>query len=253
MSVTRARPLRAVVVVPARDEEARVGACLDALAAQTVALDSFAVVVVLDACRDATEQVVASRARDTSLELVTIRGLGAGPGWARRLGMDLACALLLGRGDGSGLIANTDADTRTAPDWLVRQLQHVGRGARVIAGLIELDELEAAALGDGVLAHRARNAKIRLDAVHGRDPTAGHHHFGGASFSVTVDAYRAVGGLEPVAELEDAAFERRLVAHGLPVLRAADVRVRTSARLRGRVPRGLAVDLAAAAALDRAN
>ena len=47
--------LRAVVVVPARDEAARIAACLEALGAQEdVQPDEFAVIVVLDRCRDET-------------------------------------------------------------------------------------------------------------------------------------------------------------------------------------------------------
>jgi thioredoxin reductase len=51
--------LRAVVVVPARDEEQRIGACLDALAAQ-VEVDpaAYETIVVLDACEDGTEREV---------------------------------------------------------------------------------------------------------------------------------------------------------------------------------------------------
>ena len=51
--------------------------------------------------------------------------------------------------------------------------------------------------------------------------------------------------------LEDAAFAQRLHAHGIPILRAADVRVRTSARLDGRAARGLSVDLAVSAWRER--
>ena len=47
-----------------------------------------------------------------------------------------------------------------------------------------------------------------------------------------------------MAALEDAAFAERLADAGVPVLRARDVRVRTSARTDGRAARGLSVDLA---------
>jgi hypothetical protein len=62
--------------------------------------------------------------------------------------------------------------------------------------------------------------------------------------SITAAAYRAVGGLEPVSALEDEAFAARLLAHRIPILRAPDVRVTTSARTEGRAQRGLSVDLA---------
>jgi glucosyl-3-phosphoglycerate synthase len=114
----------------------------------------------------------------------------------------------------------------------------------VIAGLIELDEEASARLPAGVLLRRERDAAARLTRVRELDPGAAHHHFAGASLGVAAGVYRAVGGLEPVAALEDAAFEARLREHGVPILRAADVRVRTSARIQGRAQRGLAVDIA---------
>jgi glucosyl-3-phosphoglycerate synthase len=61
---------------------------------------------------------------------------------------------------------------------------------------------------------------------------------------MTAAVYREVGGIEPVPAREDAVFAQRLVTHGVPVLRAADVRVVTSARAAGRTPRGLSVDVA---------
>jgi hypothetical protein len=61
---------------------------------------------------------------------------------------------------------------------------------------------------------------------------------------VTAATYREVGGIEPLSALEDAGFARRLSRHGIPILRASDVRVLTSARADGRAGRGLSVDLA---------
>ncbi len=237
----------AAVVVPARDEEARIGACLQALAAQTVGGDAFTVVVVLDACRDATAEVVEQSRRTLGLNLVTVSGPGTGPGAARRAGMDHACAMLLEADPGGrGLIASTDADSRPTADWLERQDHHVSEGALAIAGMIELDPDEAARLGPEVLAARRAHAEQRLARVRRLDPGAEHHHFGGASLAVTAATYRRIGGIEPVPELEDATFERRLAEHGVAVLRAGDVRVTTSARSEGRTPRGLAVDIAVA-------
>ena len=95
-----------------------------------------------------------------------------------------------------------------------------------------------------MLRRRERDAADRLARVRRGDPTAAHHHFAGASIGVTAGVYRAVGGLEPVPALEDAAFARRLAHAGIPILRTDDVRVRTSARPNGRAMRGLSVDLA---------
>ncbi|MGH2877891.1 MAG: glucosyl-3-phosphoglycerate synthase, partial [Solirubrobacteraceae bacterium] len=236
--------LRAIVVIPARDEERRIAACLRALAAQTIGTTAFETIVVLDACRDGTADEVSRSAGLLGLALTTLDGPGIGAGSARRAGMDAACERLLAAGMGNALIACTDADSQPAPDWLERQLAHVAGGARAIAGLVELDPAEAAALPAGVRERRSADAAGRLRRLRRSDPEAGHHHFAGASIGVTADVYRDVGGIEPLAALEDAGFAARLDQHGIPILRASDVRVRTSARSDGRAPRGLSVDLA---------
>jgi glycosyltransferase involved in cell wall biosynthesis len=243
--------LDAVVVIPARDEDERIGACLRALACQTVSPEAFETIVVLDACRDRTAAVVDAVSAATGMRVATIDGPGAGAGAARRAGMDLACRRLLEAGRPHGLIACTDADSRPAPDWLERQLAHVGAGARAVAGLIELDEEEARELPAGVRERRERDASIRLRRLRGAEPEAAHHHFAGASIGVTAETYREVGGLEPLAALEDAGFAAQLAAHLIPILRASDVRVQTSARSDGRVTRGLSVDLAVSGWYDR--
>lgn len=236
--------LTAIVVIPARDEERRIADCLGALAEQTVGCATFDVIVVLDGCRDRTGDVARQAADRLGLALTTLEAPGTGPGRARRIGMDEACARLLSDGRSDGLIACTDADSRPAPDWLERQLAHVAAGAGAIAGLIELDEVEAAELPADVLARRERDAIVRLELVRRTDPRADHHHFAGASIGVTAAAYRQVGGIEPLVAQEDAAFAVRLGEHRVPVLRPADVRVRTSARSTGRAAEGLSVDLA---------
>jgi glucosyl-3-phosphoglycerate synthase len=241
--------LAAVVVIPARDEAGHIADCLEALAVQTVPAGTFETIVVVDHCADATEPVALEAARTLGIELRLLDGPGSGAGAARRAGMDAAARRLLELGRDDGLIACTDADSQPAPDWLARQLDHVRDGAAVIAGLIELDD--DGALPPGVVRRRERDAQLRLARVRALDPDAAHHHFAGASLGVTAAVYRDVGGLEPLAALEDAAFETRLREHRIPVKRAADVRVRTSARLQGRAARGLAVDIAVSTWAER--
>ena len=127
--------------------------------------------------------------------------------------------------------------------WLERQLHHLNAGAGAVAGLIELDPEEGTALPAGVRRRRERDAADRLIRVRALEPEAEHHHFAGASIGITAAAYRDVGGLEPLAALEDAAFATRLQECAVPIIRTRDVRVRTSARSRRRASRGLAIDL----------
>lgn len=236
---TATRPsLRACVVVPARDEQEHVGACIAALATQDgVRREDFEVVLVCDACVDDTRRRALAAARGSGLRIVVLDGPGAGAGAARRVGMDHAAARLAP----SGLIACTDADTVVAPDWLQRQLDAIAAGADAVAGLVTLD---VAGLHPGVLARRREAAVARLGRVRAHSPDAEHHHFAGASMGLTAAAYRRLGGIEPLVALEDDALERRLRGEGLRIARRTDVQVTTSGRLVGRAARGLAHDLA---------
>ena len=234
----------AIVVVPARDEELWIAPCLEALAAQTVGVGAFEVILVLDGCTDDTESAAAIAAATLGISLTMVPGPDLGTGPARRAGMELACERLLAAGRLDGLIATTDADSRPAPDWLANQLVHVDAGSLVVAGLIELDPGEARDLPVTVLRARERDAATRLRAIRRTDPDAAHHHFAGASLGIVARTYRAVGGIEPLYTLEDDGFARRLGEHGVPVLRAPDVSVTTSARVDGRASQGLSADLA---------
>jgi glucosyl-3-phosphoglycerate synthase len=245
------RELRATVVVPARDEAERIGACLRALARQRgVAAGCFEVIVILDGCRDQTASVVrasAEREQRLCVHSVTLPG-AQGVGRARRLGMDLACERLLSLGRNDGLIASTDADSVVAVDWLARQLELVRDGAQAIGGQIELDPREASALAPAALVERDRRASERMQAALGEivhdGAAAEHHQFSGASLALTVETYRRCGGLPVRAALEDEALERELRSLRVPIHRSRRVRVLTSARTDGRAPRGLGRDLA---------
>jgi glycosyltransferase involved in cell wall biosynthesis len=243
--------LRAVVVVPARDEVERIGACLRALADQRgVDHAAYEAVVVLDGCLDATrERVLEVGASRAHLRLHVVElGAPGGVGRARRLGMDLACERLLAVARPQGLIASTDADSVVAEDWLAAQLALAREGAKAIGGRIELDDREARELSREALERRGVEAARRLrgvleSGVARGESIAEHHQFSGASLALTVTAYRECGGLPVSAALEDEALERELSNRGIPIHRSRSVRVRTSARTEGRAPRGLAHDL----------
>ena len=204
-----------VVVIPARDEEQTVAACLSALARQTVGTDAFETIVVADACTDHTEDVARATAARLGLSLTVLAGPGAGSGPARRIGMDAAADRLEALGCRDGLIATTDADSAPAEDWLARQQAHLADGARVVAGLIDLHPDDAVRLPEAVRDRRARDARRRLSDVAARDPAAQHHHFAGASLGVTLETYRRVGGLDACRALEDQAFGAKLARHGI--------------------------------------
>jgi glucosyl-3-phosphoglycerate synthase len=236
--------VRAVVVVPAHDEEERIGRCLAALAAQVEAEpSSYEVIVVIDACADGTAaEVEAFRARRAEPAVHTIEGPGQGAGPARATGMDVGCARLEGLGRDAGLLASTDADSVVAPDWIARQLEAIAAGAEAIGGEVILDPAEAAALPPAVLAGREAELAARTREAARRGP-AEHAHFSGASLGVTPRAYRRAGGMAWMAALEDQELEDRLAGAGVAIHRLRPVSVVTAARTEGRAERGLARDL----------
>jgi glucosyl-3-phosphoglycerate synthase len=232
---------RAIIAIPARDEEALIGRCLRALAAQRgVARDAYSVVLVLDGCTDATRERALEAAGDLRLHVVESPPLGVGA--ARRLGMEIACERLLAAGAPDGLVVTTDADSEVEPGWLAALLEAAAGGAQAIGGEVEVEGLDS-----GVAQRRQARLAARLRGL----PGAAHPHFSGASIAVTAETYRRVGGLEPRAALEDEAFARALAGARIPIARIAGARVRTSARPAGRAFRGLARDLALDAWLER--
>lgn len=236
--------LRAVVVVPARDEEERIYASLEALATQRgIEPGEYEVIVVLDACVDATAaRVRAAGERWPRMRLWAVPGPGRGAGAARALGMEIGCARLESVGAQRGLLASTDADSRVASDWLTRQLSALESGAEAVGGDIALDPGEAASLPP-LLLERRRVELARRTAEAGALGPAEHAHFAGASLGVTPSAYRRAGGMDAAPALEDQGFEDRLASGGIPIHRLSSVRVTTSARTDGRAERGLGVDL----------
>jgi len=113
---------RVSVVVPARDEAARIeGTLRKLLAQQHVELE---VVVVDDRSRDATAEIVEAVAReDPRVKLVRVTELP--PGW---LGKTNACERGARAASGEWLLF-TDGDVWLAPDVLARALAHAGREA----------------------------------------------------------------------------------------------------------------------------
>lgn len=241
--------LRAIVVVPARDEQQRIADAVDAILRQAASVGAcFGVIVVDDGSRDET-RTVAERALAAATSLGIpyrlVDGPAAGVGWARRVGLDAAALWALSDDPAAGrecLLVSSDADTIVDEQWLAKLLACARAGHPVIAGDVRLDPGQP--LDPDVQQRRQRAATRRLTSIREHEPDAAHHHFAAANLALTVAAYEAVGGMPTVTALEDEALLEAVRRVGLPVHRTAAAVVRTSPRTTGRAGRGLANDLA---------
>lgn len=242
-----AAAVRAVVAIPVRNEAERIAACLHAIDTQTgIPPGSLGVVLFLNNCTDATEAIVADLVPRMSVpvRVTHVEYAGAHAGWARREAMNRAAEWL---GE-DGMILSTDADSRVPPDWVARNRAALDRGADAVAGRIQLDPEERALLppslhwrGDreDIYSDLLTEAEARIDPDP-HDPWPCHRTTIGATLSVSVAAYRAVGGMPAIALGEDGAFVALLLAQGLHVRHDPAILVTVSGRLVGRAPGGVA-------------
>lgn len=248
-------PVKAVIVIPARNEVARIDACLHALAAQD--LNNAAVVLVANNCDDGTVPVARACAAALDINLIILEftlPIGKGVGTARRLGCDAAISNF----PDADVLLCTDADCLTAPDWIARNRYHLGTVAAVCGCVqpmseelfvlqdIEITPAEMEGRYEALVTDYYRLMRPGLYGL-----TGDHSHAAGASLAVRIADYRAVGGFAEVVTGEDRDLVRRLKTAGHGVLHASDVRVTASCRLDGRAQGGMSDALRARA--DRTN
>ena len=118
-----AEPFRLVVVVPAHDEQERIGACLASLEAASTPLVESRILVVADNCADATARAAA----EAGAEVIERND-------PLRPGKGQALAFAFERLDMSRLdaIACVDADSRVAPSFFTELAAAFGDGADAV-------------------------------------------------------------------------------------------------------------------------
>lgn len=217
------------VVIPARDEQELLPACLASLA---VAADRLPIptriVVALDRCTDSSAEVV-DGFRAAGLPVRSVPAPRPGVGAVRAAGMR---ALLAECRSDRLWLATTDADSQVPADWLVRQLAHVRLGAEVVVGTVRVADWSEQPPG----------VPERFAAAY--RPQPGHRHRHGANLAFSRDRYCAAGGFAELGQDEDVDLIARLEAIGSVLVWAADLPVITSARRIGRATGGFADYLA---------
>lgn len=230
--IAAASAIRTVgVVVPARNEEARLPRCLDALlTAKAVVRErhpagpTVRIIVVVDLSTDRTLHVAEQW---PGIEVVLSESGRVGA--ARAAGVDhlLTSEARDGRPPSRVWIACTDADSAVPADWLIHHLQTARRGAEMILGTVRPDtgEIQVAVLEDWRRRH-----------VLGDE----HPHIHGANLGVRGNIYCAAGGFAHAAVDEDVLLVRAVRAAGGRVVSSGAIPVLTSARTEGRALGGFA-------------
>jgi hypothetical protein len=161
--------------------------------------------------------------------------------------MDLADAWLGERGETTGIILTSDADSQVAPDWIMRNVIAFAQGPDAVPGQISLDEegefllpaLHRRGRLEGTYEALLAELSALLDPLD-HNPWPHHATISAASLAVTCKAYRRMGGLPSVPLGEDKAFVAQLLHLDGKIRMCPDVRVVTSGRLYGRAPGGVA-------------
>ncbi len=224
-----------IVVVPARNEEKLIGACLasvlDALSRAAQVIDRVAIVAVADGCTDRTCEIANAVLGSQPLSLVTECDLG-NVALVRSLGVHVGRRLLGSTRSDRTWMASTDADTTVPDDWLLHHLAAASRGIRAVAGVVEIESFDGLpAIAPRVFAENYTDLLL---------PEGDHPHVHAANLGVRLDAYDDSGGWGCLPRSEDRDLWTRLQRVGARVESPRDLRVVTSGRAIGRVPGGFA-------------
>lgn len=224
MSAAAPRYDAAVVVIPARNERAKLPSCLRAvLSAALCAPIPVTIVVVLDDCDDGSADLAGEYGPDVHFISVDAHNVGA----ARAVGF--AYAHSLSSDPSECWYATTDADSQVDPDWLVHQL---ALGTEMVLGVVRVTDWQQ---------HDADVADRYLRSYAGPPGQDGdHEHIHGANMGFSARAYWRVGGFRNLACGEDVDLVERFEAAGYGIHRDTELSVITSARTQARAPQGFA-------------
>lgn len=203
------------VIVPARDEEANIGACLACLLAQDYPRDHLHVMVVDDHSADATAAIVDELARKHA-HITLIRSPPLPPRWT---GKAHACAIGARAVPDCEWLCFIDADVTATPSALSSATRAASARSLDLLSLMPRQELKSVAerliLPCGLILLAFLQDLRRSQARSGREVSAT-----GQFMLVRRTAYDAVGGHAAVcsAICEDLEFARRLKQSGYAVL-----------------------------------
>ncbi|MCZ2523592.1 glycosyltransferase [Streptomyces sp. HB2AG] len=214
------------VVVPAHQEEQRIGATLEALAAQTDR--DFTLVVVDNASTDDTAGIAREFARTAPFPVHVVGEPDKGVGCA----VDTGFRYAIGRG--AVLLARTDADCLPHPGWTAAARAALEAGAAMVCGRIDARRDE-----HGPLGRAAFRALVAAAALFGRLRPAHRRRHGylapyrmhaGNNMAITARLYLDVGGMPRRPSPTDRAFLNRVRRRTASITRSRAMVVENSTR-----------------------
>lgn len=218
-----------IVTVPARDEAARIGRCLAAIAA---AVETWAgptiVLVGADSCADDTAAVVRELA-DGGLAVLLVEGSWRRPAPVRRALVDRGRRHFADVPPAQLWVASTDADCIVPSRWIDEQVRLADAGADVIVGEVALDP------GD------TPDALAGAFGRHYAELGARRRHVHAANLGIRLRSYDLAGGWRSSTQIgEEHHLVRVAVERGAAMHDGEAPTVVTSGRTASRVRGGFA-------------
>jgi glycosyltransferase involved in cell wall biosynthesis len=249
--VSRIRGTDIIVAIPIHNEAALIAQCLMALATQTYG-SAFTVVAYLNNCTDMTGELIRRlRAKVPYTLRIFDERLPrdqANAGMARRIALQRAASLA----SPDAILLTTDADSRVSGNWISANIAAMAAGADAVAGMVELEAADAAALPRRLIDDELACDEFAamLDEIDSTldpdpfDPWPRHTQHSGASIAVRAAWHHRVGGIPPVPVAEDRQFFAELRRADARIRHAPEVIVTTSGRTVGRAKGGMADTIA---------
>ncbi len=227
-------PLEVAVLIPARNEEALLGRCLESVIRAIDALPvttTATVVLVSDCSTDRTADIAYRAIGEHGSVLHTCAGtVGTARALAASHAIKKTAAPL-----SSLWLANTDADCVVPSAWLNDQIAFAASGIDAVAGIVAVDSFE----------EHGPEVSLRFRTSYSIHADGTHPHIHGANLGVRADRYVDVGGWADLQTAEDHDLWGKLRQAGARLLSSAHLQVVTSGRRVGRAPSGFAGALAA--------
>lgn len=223
----------AAVILPARNEENRIAACLHALADALEGIEQRAGVILL----------VSNSSDHTALVGGTVLAARNIPGLVFDLHLDheidqlgrirelgMKAALRIPRGP--RFLLTTDADGQVSPSWLTANLAELERADIVFGEVLpdpdEPKRREPVSDIDELARRHCLRLAVRLAALLDplpHDPESAHHTHSGASIALTAEAFDLLGGMPWKTAGEAEALAARAEALDLRIRHATAPRV----------------------------